>query len=59
MNKLDVKCDQELENIINNAINDISAELRTISLDVNIYIYIISIALTHSTNSFMNTWKLA
>jgi hypothetical protein len=34
MKKLDVKCDSEVEQIINDSISSISAELRTISLDV-------------------------
>lgn len=34
MEKLDVKCDSELENIINREIDSISSELREISLDV-------------------------
>jgi hypothetical protein len=41
MEKLDVKCDSELENIINREIDSISSELREISLDViDIYIHI-------------------
>ncbi|KAI7887667.1 uncharacterized protein EV154DRAFT_539651 [Mucor mucedo] len=35
MDKLDVKCDSELEHIIESAINDIDAELRSISLDLH------------------------
>jgi hypothetical protein len=34
MEKLDVKCDSELENIINQELDSISSELREISLDV-------------------------
>lgn len=36
MQKLDVKCDSEIEAIINKEINSISDELREISLDVNL-----------------------
>lgn len=34
MKKLDLKVDNEIEHVIDNAINQISAELRTISVDV-------------------------
>lgn len=45
MKKLDLKVDNEIEHVIDNAINEISAELRAISIDVK-YI-ILSYLLSH------------
>lgn len=40
MKKLDVKCDEELQDIISHSINNISDELRAISIDVSL-VYLI------------------
>lgn len=48
MKKLDLKVDNEIEHVIDNAINEISAELRTISVDVKYYtLYIYLFLLTN------------